>query len=131
MSYQETCIVGNLGAEPESRFTPSGQQVTNFSMATNRSYTKADGEKVKEVTWFRISAWGKLGEIADKYLSQGSQVMVKGRLKSDPATGGPKLFVGKDGVTRASFEIDAKEIIFLKLEKKEEVASGGDDGIPF
>lgn len=131
MSYQETIIIGNIGADPELRYTPGGQAVTNFSIATNRSYTKSDGEKVKETIWFRVSAWGKLAETANQYLSQGSQVAVKGRLKADPKTGGPRLYVGNDGITRATFEIDAKEIIFLKLEKKEVELGADDTEIPF
>ena len=57
--YHTIIIVGNLGRDPEMRYTPSGQAVTNFSVATNRKYTNSDGQSVEETIWFRISAWGK------------------------------------------------------------------------
>ncbi len=66
--YQKIVIVGNLGRDPEMRYTPSGQAVTNFSVATNRQYTSSDGQKVKETVWFRISAWGRQAETCNQYL---------------------------------------------------------------
>lgn len=133
MSYQEITVIGNLGNDPEMRYTPAGQAVTNFSIAANRQYKDASGEQVKITTWFRVSAWGKLAETANTWLAKGAQVAVKGRLNCDPATGGPRLYVTDGGVTRSSFEIDAKEIIFLKLEgvegKKQQQQD--DENIPF
>ena len=66
--YQTIIFAGNLGGDPEMRYTPSGQAVTNFSVATNRQYTASDGNQVKETTWFRVSAWGKLAETTNQYL---------------------------------------------------------------
>lgn len=133
MSFQKITIVGNLGVDPELRFTPGGQAVTNFSIATNRSYKKQDGEQVKETLWFRVSCWGKLAEIANQYLKQGSQVMIEGRLKADPATGGPKMFTGQDGKTRSNFEVDAAQIVFLNLggDGPREPSTKGEDDPPF
>lgn len=118
MSFQKVILIGNLGKDPEMRYTPNGQAVTNFSMATNRQYTNSEGEKVKEVAWFRVSCWGKLAEIASQYLHQGAQVMVEGRLKPEQQTGGPRVFTGNDGVARSSYEVDAEKVVFLKVDQK-------------
>ena len=112
MSYQKVIIVGNLGKNPESRFTPGGQQVTSFSVATNRRYMK-DGEKVDETCWFRVSTWGKLAETCNQYLSKGKSVLVEGRLTADPDTGGPRIWQDSSGNSRASFEISAVTVQFL------------------
>jgi single-strand DNA-binding protein len=136
--YHTVIIVGNLGRDPEMRYTPSGQAVTNFSVATNRQYTASSGESVKETTWFRISAWGKQAEICNQYLRKGSKVLVEGRLVPDPATGGPRTWQRQDGTTAASFELSASTVRFLSTREETEMmaASYGDeadsdDDIPF
>jgi len=111
--YQTIIIVGNVGRDPEMRYTPSGQAVTSFSVATNRQYTNNSGESVKETIWFRVSAWGKTGEVCNQYLKKGSKVLVEGRLTADPATGGPRVWTSQDGSTRASFEVSAQTVRFL------------------
>jgi len=111
--YQKIIIMGNLGADPEMRYTPSGTPVTNFSVATNRKWTNADGTPGEETIWFRVTAWGKLGETCNQYLSKGRQVFVEGRMNPDPETGGPRIWTGQDGVARASFEITAFTVQFL------------------
>jgi single-strand DNA-binding protein len=111
--YQTIIIAGNVGRDPEMRYTPSGQAVTSFSVATNRQYTNNNGETIKETIWFRISAWGKTGEICNQYLKKGSKVLVEGRLTADPATGGPRVWTAQDGSTRASFEVYAQTVRFL------------------
>ena len=78
--YQQLIIVGNLGKDPEMRYTPSGTPVTSLSVATNRKYTGSDGQVVKETTWFRVSVFGKSAETAAQYLKKGSAVLVEGRL---------------------------------------------------
>jgi single-strand DNA-binding protein len=110
--YHTIIVVGNLGRDPEMRYTPTGTAVTNFSVATNRQYTAADGTQVKETIWFRVSAWGKQAETCNKYLKKGSKVLVEGRLTPDPKTGGPRIWQGKDGPA-ASFEISANTVRFL------------------
>jgi len=111
--YQKIIIAGNLGGDPVMRYTPSGQAVTNFSVATNRQYTASNGEKVKETTWFRVAVWGKQAEACHQYLHKGSKVLVEGRLIPDPATGGPRIWTGQDGTARASFEMHADAVRFL------------------
>lgn len=113
MSYQLIVIVGNLGRDPEMRYTPDGKAVTNFSVATTRTYPGADGQMKKETAWFKVTAWGKMGENCNTYLRKGSKVLVEGRLNIDPATGGPKVFSRQDGSMGASFEITASDVKFL------------------
>jgi len=106
-------LIGNLGRDPEMRYTPSGQPVTSFSVASNRKYTNNNGEAVKETTWFRISAWGKLAETCNQYLKKGRQVYVEGRLTPDKETGGPRIWTRQDGSAAASFEVTAAFVEFL------------------
>jgi len=113
MSYQKIVIAGNLGRDPEMRYTPSGQAVTSFSVAVNESYTNANGERIKKTIWFRVTAWGKQAEICNQYLKKGSQVLVDGRMNADPNTGGPKVWTKQDGSTGASFEVTASTVRFL------------------
>jgi single-strand DNA-binding protein len=125
--YQTIIIAGNVGRDPEMRYTPSGQAVTSFSVATNRQYTNNNGETIKETIWFRISAWGKTGEICNQYLKKGSKVLVEGRLTADPATGGPRVWTAQDGTTRASFEVYAQTVRFLS--SRSEAAEPGTGGV--
>jgi single-strand DNA-binding protein len=118
--YQKIIIAGNLGRDPEMRYTPSGQAVTNFSVATNRQYTSSDGQLVKETTWFRISAWGRLAETCNQYLRRGSKVLIEGRLNSDPQSGGPRVYTRQDGSAGASFEITAETVRFLSTRAEDE-----------
>jgi single-strand DNA-binding protein len=111
--YHKIIIVGNLGRDPEMRYTPQGTPVTTFSVATNRRWTNADGTPGEETTWFRVSAWRRMAEVCNQYLSKGQQVFVEGQLKPDPETGGPRVWTGNDGIARASFEITAFTVKFL------------------
>lgn len=137
--YHTIIIVGNLGRDPEMRYTPAGQAVTNFSVATSRQYTGSDGNQVKETIWFRVSAWGKQAETCNQYLKKGSKVLVEGRLTPDPTTGGPRLWQRQDGTTNASFEVSANTVRFLSSRGEDEGAyPAGDshmvaesDDIPF
>jgi len=113
MTFQTTVIAGNVGRDPEMRYTPSGQAVTSFSVAVNESYTNNNGEKVKKTIWFRVSAWGKQAEICNQYVKKGQMILVEGRLTGDQATGGPRVWTGQDGQPRASFEISASIVRFL------------------
>jgi single-strand DNA-binding protein len=138
--FQTIIVAGNLGRDPEMRYLPSGQAVTSFSIATNRQYTGSDGQLVKETTWFRITAWGKLAETCNQYLKKGRQVLVEGRLTADPATGGPRIWTRQDGTPAASFEITASTVRFLGrageegaggVEYSETPAGADEDSIPF
>jgi single-strand DNA-binding protein len=111
--YQKLTIVGNLGADPEMRYTQDGTPVTTFSVATNRRWTNRDGSQGEETVWFRITAWRRLGEVCNEYLEKGRQVLVEGRLRPDPETGGPRVWTGRDGQPRASFEVTAQTVKFL------------------
>ena len=128
--YSKIIIVGNLGRDPEMRYTPSGAAVTSFSVATSHKYTSNNGEKVDETTWFRISAWGKQAETCNQYLKKGSKVLVEGRLTVDSATGGPRIWTDKEGNPRASFEVNAATVRFLSSrgETDGSASSGGDMG---
>jgi single-strand DNA-binding protein len=83
---------------------------------------------VKETIWFRISAWGKTGEVCNQYLKKGSKVLVEGRLTADPSTGGPRVWTGQDGSPRASFEVYAQTVRFLS--SRNETAEPGTGGVP-
>jgi len=108
--YHTIIVVGNVGKDAEMRYTPSGQAVASFSVATNRSYTKSDGSQEKETVWFRVSAWGKQAEVCNQYVKKGMKVLVEGRLNADPETGGPRLW---GDPVRASFEVTAGTVRFL------------------
>jgi len=110
--YQHIVIVGRLGADPEMRYTPSGAPVTTFRVATNRRYTDSEGNSHDETTWFRVTAWRRLAETCNQYLAKGRLVLVDGRLNPDES-GNPRIWTGKDGVTRASYELTATAVKFL------------------
>lgn len=124
--YQSITVVGRLGRDPEMRYMPNGDPVTSFSIATDRQYNDKNGQKVKETTWFRISVFGKQAEIANQYLNKGKMVLVEGRLRVDPKTGGPQTFTRQDGAVGASFEIVANALRFLS--PKDEGGAGGGGG---
>lgn len=125
MSYQKITIVGNLGGDPEMRYTPNGQAVTNFSVATNRQYTASSGERIKETVWFRVSAWGRQAETCNQYLSTGRQVLVEGRITADRETGGPRIWTRNDGSPAASYEVTAERVVFLAGRGEDGGGSGG------
>jgi single-strand DNA-binding protein len=136
--YSKLIIVGNLGSDPEMRYTPSGQAVTNFSVASNRKYKNSAGETVTETTWFRVSAWGRQAEVCNQFLSKGRQVMIEGRLNADKETGGPRTYTRNDGTPGASYEVTSDRVIFLgsgngpREDNDEfEPAIGDEDEIPF
>ena len=106
MTMNKVLVIGNVGNDPEMRYTPNGNPVTSFSVATNRRYTTSDGEQREETEWFRVSAWNKLAETCNQYVTKGMKVYVEGRLKSDTWT-------GNDGETRFSLEISAHDVRFL------------------
>ena len=123
--YQKITIVGNLGRDPEMRYTPSGQAVTNLNVATNYSYTNNNGERVKETTWFRISVWGKQAESSNQYLRSGSKVLVEGRMNQDKETGGPRVWTRQDGSSGSSYEITAQRVVFLSSRQENEAMTTG------
>lgn len=111
--YHKIIIVGNLGRDPEMRYTPDGTPVTHFSVAANRRWTNPDGSPGEETAWFRVTAWRRLAETCNQYLQKGRQVLIEGQLRPDSATGGPRIWTGNDGVARAQYEVTALNVRFL------------------
>ena len=99
-------IIGNLGKDPEMRYTPSGRPVTTFNVATSRSWNTSDGERHTETEWFNVVAWGGLAEICNQYLTKGQQVYIDGRLQS-------RSWNDSDGNHHTSVEVVANEMIML------------------
>ena len=106
MSYEHTVIVGNLGRDPELRYTPNGKAVTNFSVAVSRRYTGKDGESHEKTKWFRITAWDKLAELCNEHLTKGRQVLVEGEIEAS-------AYAAPDGEPKASLELTARNVRFL------------------
>jgi single-strand DNA-binding protein len=113
-------IIGNLGRDPEMRYTPTGRPVTTFSVATSRSWTTSDGERRTETEWFNIVAWGSLAEICKQYLKRGQQVYVEGRLQN-------RQWEDSEGGRHSSTEIVANEMIMLGDRRD---ANNSDEDIP-
>ena len=124
--YQSLTVIGRLGRDPEMRYMPNGDPVTSFSLATDRTYKDKSGAQVKETTWFRVSVFGAQAENVNKFVSKGKMVLVEGRLRVDPKSGGPTTFTRQDGTTGTSFEIVANTVRFLS--PKDEGGSAPDSG---
>jgi single-strand DNA-binding protein len=110
-------LIGNLGADPEMRHTPSGKPVATFNIATNEQWRNSDGEQQSRTEWHRIVAWGRLAEICGQYLQKGSQVYIEGRIQS-------RSWEDKQGITRRTTEIVANNLLMLGR------APGGSEGTP-
>ena len=130
-------IIGNLGRDPEMRYSPSGDPVTSLNVASNRQFNDASGGKQKETTWFRVSVWGKQAESCNTYLQKGSMVLIEGELKPDKETGNPRIYTRQDGSQGTSYEVTARNVRFLTPRggaQEDMVDDGGDLGeedIPF
>ncbi len=105
--YQQITLIGNLGNDPEMRYTPSGVPVASFSLAVNKTWTGQDGQKQDKTTWFRVTTWRKSAEIVSQYLTKGSKVMVVGEIEE------ARAFTDRDGNNRASLEVTAQTVKFL------------------
>ena len=112
-------LIGNLGQDPEMRYTPSGRPLTKFRIAVDRSWTSADGDKKSETEWFNIVAWGKLAEICNQYLSKGRRVYIEGRLHT-------RSWQDDNGANHSSVEITANEMIMLDESPIEEEMNEGE-----
>ena len=106
MSLNQILLIGNCGSDPEMRYTPNGTAVTSFSLATNRVYTTASGERKEETEWFTVNAWGREAENSNQYVTKGMKIYAEGRLKTDTWT-------GNDGQNRFRLQINADRILFL------------------
>jgi len=99
-------VIGNIGTDPEMRYTPNGNPVTSFRLATSRSYTAADGERRQDTEWFTVVAWNQLAEQCNQFLTKGRRAYVEGRISSH-------TWSGQDGQNRFRNEIIADKVLFL------------------
>ena len=130
-SINKVILVGHLGGAPESRYTPSGSAVTNFTMATNESWRKADGENEEHTEWHRCVMFGKQAETAKEYLSKGQMIYLEGRLRT-------RNWEDKDGIKRYTTEVVADSFTMLGRKGSSGSSGGGeapvaeeDDDLPF
>src|SRR5262245_64993207 len=113
MSFNKVILVGNLGRDPELRYTPQGTPVCSFTMATNERRKDKTGEMQDQTTWFRVTLWNRLAETASQYLQKGRQVYIEGRLRVEE-------YIDRDGKPRQTLEVFATDMQFI--------GSRGDDG---
>jgi single-strand DNA-binding protein len=107
MTYQQITIVGNVGRDPELRYTQSGIAVTNFTLAVNRTWQDDDGQTQERVTWWRVTCWRRQAEVVAQYVKKGRQVLVTAsQVEAD-------AYAGRDGEPRASLNVTADEVRFL------------------
>ena len=133
-SLNKVMIIGNLGSEPEMRFTPKGNPVTSFRVATNRVYTTSDGERKEETEWFSVVTWGRLAEQCNQFITKGRLIYVEGRLHT-------RTWESQDGQKHFRTEIAANRVTFLDKraatplpEEQAEEAGAGElepEDIPF
>jgi len=105
-SLNKVMIIGNVGSDPEMRFTPNGVPVTSLRIATNRVYTTPDGERKEETEWFTVVAWSKLAEQCNQFLTKGRRVYVEGRLST-------RSWESQDGQRHYRTEVVAEKVLFL------------------
>ena len=106
MTVNKVILVGRLGRDPETRYMPSGEAVTNFSIATEERWKDKSGQSQTRTEWHNITLFGKLGEIASQYLHKGGQVFIEGRIQS-------RKYSGKDGIERTAYDIIGNEMKML------------------
>lgn len=114
MSLNKAMIIGNLGRDPEMRYTPSGQPVTQFTVAVNRNYRDQNGEWQEETEWFRVVCWGQLAERTAEYLRKGRKVYVEGRLQT-------RQWEAQDGTKRTTTELIANTVTPLDPRPREDL----------
>lgn len=134
MSYNSVTLIGNLGDDPEMRYTPAGKSVTNLRLAVNEYYRDAAGDRHNMAHWFSVECWEKTAELAIQHLSKGSRVLVDGRLKT-------RSYTDRQGVKRYAVDVVATRLVFLDaaparagdLEPDRELAGVGADleDLPF
>ena len=128
MTMNKVLVIGNVGNDAEMRYTPNGNPVTSFNVATNRRYTTGEGEQREETEWFRVNAWNRLAETCNQYVTKGMKVYVEGRLTSSP-------YISRDGDPRAGNEISATDVRFLDRAERsgavpgEATGSGGSGSV--
>ncbi len=142
---QKIILIGNLGQDPEQRFTPAGTAVTNFSIATSAKVSKEKTPVCPEgwvesynkknwqvTTWYRITTWRGLAEMCNQYLKKGRMCYIEGEIKGEAVNGvcNPRIWTGNDGVPKASFEVTARMVKFLGGRSGEQSDSGGQEQEP-
>jgi single-strand DNA-binding protein len=105
-SLNKVMLIGNVGTDPEMRFTSSGNPVTSFRIATSRVYTTSEGERKQETEWFTVVAWRKQAESCNQFLTKGQRVYVEGSLRT-------RAWEGRDGQKRVTAEVIANRVLFL------------------
>jgi len=115
--FQQCIIVGNVGKDPEMRYTPDGTPVTSFTVAVNKKWTSGEGGQGEKTWWFKVSCWRKLAETTNQYLKKGRQVMVIGEIDASSWT-------DQEGKPRASLDLTARDVRFLGT--REGGGSGGE-----
>jgi len=112
-------LIGNVGGDPELRYTPGGTAVTNFNIATNESWTDKSGNQQEQTEWHRIVVWGRLAEICNQYLHKGSKVYIEGKLQT-------RGWEGQDGQKRYTTEVVARDM--QMLDRRDDTDGGGGGG---
>jgi single-strand DNA-binding protein len=120
-SVNKVFLIGNLGRDPELRYTPSGTPVANFSLATSERWKNADGELQEHTEWHNIVAWRRLAEIAGEYLHKGSKVYIEGKIRS-------RSWEGQDGQKRFRTEIMVDNLMLLDARSEQPGQQVGDSG---
>lgn len=143
--YHKVTLIGHVGQDPQMRYTPDGTPVTSFSVATKQSISKDtapncpagwkesyNGRAWELTTWWRVTAWRKLGEIVNQYVTKGMQVFVEGEIRGDAQNGSqnPRVWTGNDGQARASFELTARVVKMLGSRGEGAAPSEGPVGEP-
>jgi single-strand DNA-binding protein len=118
MSFNKIIIIGNLGRDPELRYTPQGTPVCSFTVATNERRKDRAGEMQDSTTWFRVTLWGRQAETASQYLTKGRPIYVEGRLRVEEWT-------DRDGRQRYTLEVHATDMQFIGGGRGDEAAVGG------
>jgi len=116
-NLNKVMIIGNVGTDPEMRFTPNGNPVTTFRVATSRTFNNAEGERKQETEWFTVVTWNKLAESCNQFLTKGRRAYVEGKLRT-------RTWEGQDGQRRTRVEIVAERVLFLD---RQAVASFSDE----
>ena len=111
--FQRLILAGNLGRDPELKYTSGGIPIVNFPVATNHKWTDPEGNAQEETVWFRIAVYGKQAEACNEFLTKGQKVLVEGTLLAGDKNGGPRIYTRKDGTPGASFEVRATTVRFL------------------
>ena len=122
MSVNKVILVGRLGRDPETRYIPSGDAITNFSIATDEQWRDRNGERQTRTEWHNITLFGKLGEIANQYLRKGNHVFIEGKIQS-------RKYTGKDGIERTAYDIIGNEMKMLG-NRNDGSDSGNNNAVP-